>query len=33
MATMIVLTSAAMKLVQVTLNHMLGRHIQAWRRR
>lgn len=33
MATMIVLTSAAMKLVQVVLNHMLARHIQAWRRR
>jgi iron(III) transport system permease protein len=33
MATMIVLTSAAMKLAQVALNHLLGRHIQAWRRR
>jgi iron(III) transport system permease protein len=33
MATMIVLTSAAMKLIQVALNHALGRHVQAWRRR
>jgi iron(III) transport system permease protein len=33
MATMIVLTSAAMKLAQVALNHVLARHIQAWRRR
>jgi iron(III) transport system permease protein len=33
MATMIVLTSAAMKLVQVAVNHLLARHIQAWRRR
>ena len=33
MATMIVLTSATMKLVQVALNHVLARHIQAWRRR
>lgn len=33
MATMIVLTSAAMKLMQVVLNHVLARHIQDWRRR
>jgi iron(III) transport system permease protein len=33
MATMIVLTSAAMKALQVGLNHTLARHVQAWRRR
>lgn len=33
MATMIVLTSAAMKLAQVALNRALARHIQSWRRR
>jgi iron(III) transport system permease protein len=33
MATMIVLTSAAMKLLQVALNQLLARHIQAWRKR
>jgi hypothetical protein len=30
---MIVLTSAAMKALQVGLNHTLARHVQAWRRR
>jgi iron(III) transport system permease protein len=33
MATMIVLTSAAVKLLQVVLNYALARHVQAWRRR
>jgi iron(III) transport system permease protein len=33
MATMIVVTSAVMKLVQVALNRALARHFQSWRRR
>jgi len=33
MATMIVLTSAAMKLLQLALNNALLRQFQAWRRR
>jgi iron(III) transport system permease protein len=33
MATMIVITSAGIKLLQVALNYALARHAQAWRRR
>jgi iron(III) transport system permease protein len=33
MATMIVVTSAGIKLLQVMLNFALARHVQAWRRR
>ncbi len=33
MATMIVITSAGIKLLQVVLNYALARHVQAWRRR
>jgi iron(III) transport system permease protein len=33
MATMIVITSAGIKLLQLGLNYALARHLQAWRRR
>jgi iron(III) transport system permease protein len=33
MATMIVITSAGIKLLQLGLNYALARHVQAWRRR